>query len=93
MVFFGDDPLKALPRAGTHSDVRIQYFRDVTKDVELTHYLLRNFSRNKEFYSSKSTKDFHHFSEVSNLVDDFRRIAKKLKSKEKDFGPSIIDIK
>lgn len=94
MVFFGDNPYKTLSLKGVRSgELRIQYFGNITKDVELTQYLLRNFSRNKKYYSANSNRNFHHPTERNKLVDDFRKIAKKLKSREEDFGPSIIEIK
>jgi hypothetical protein len=93
MVFFGDNPRKKLGKKGVGNDSHIVYFDDLKKNKEFTHYLLRKFSRSKEFYSTKYSSDYHIASQINFMVEKFREIAKKIKNKEKYFGPSVIELK
>lgn len=74
-VFLGNDRTNLVKKDGTHSDVRIVYWRDTNKDIALTRYLLKRFAPSREYYSETSSKDFHIFSQVSLMVDNFRKIA------------------
>lgn len=94
MLFFGNNPrTKALPVSGVSDsqNPRILFFNDIDKDVELTRYLLKSFSSAKEYYSEKSSKNFHVASERNVLIKDFRKIALKMKHREKDFGSIIAE--
>lgn len=92
LLFFGENVLALRGPEKIGDSYGVEFFGDRNKDYALTHYLLSKFARGKEYYSKNSSKDFNHFSEIVFMLNEFRKIVRAMKGRERDFGPAKINL-